>query len=177
MTPSATAPGAMTPTFIALGSNLDDPALQLQRAISALAKLPASVLMQVSSVYRSAAIGPGPQPDYLNAVALLETELEPEALLDALQDIERSQGRERDERWGPRTLDLDLLLYGDREILSARLTVPHPRMPERDFVLYPLREISNTNLVLPGGRDIDTLLEQLPGDGLEKTPHQLRIGQ
>jgi 2-amino-4-hydroxy-6-hydroxymethyldihydropteridine diphosphokinase len=170
-------PGATTPAFIALGSNLDNPARQLQRAVSALTRLPASALLRVSSVYRSAAMGPGQQPDYLNAVALLNTALTPEAVLDGLLAIEQAQGRERGERWGPRTLDLDLLLYGEREIRSARLTVPHPRMHERDFVLYPLREISNTNLALPGGRDIDSLLEQLPKGGLEKTPHRLRFEQ
>jgi 2-amino-4-hydroxy-6-hydroxymethyldihydropteridine diphosphokinase len=172
MTPDTTAHA-----YIALGSNLDYPAQQLQRAVTALAGLPTSVLTRVSSVYRSAAVGPGQQPDYLNAVALLSTRLAPDALLDALLGIEQAQGRERSERWGPRTLDLDLLLYGDRKIRSARLTVPHPRMHERDFVLYPLREISNTNLILPGDGDVDTLLAQLPEDGLEKTPHRLRVGR
>ena len=164
----------MTPAYIALGSNLDQPENQLQLAVTALAALPGTRLERASSVYRSTAVGPGPQPDYLNAVALLETDLPPETLLDALQAIERAQGRERGVRWGPRTLDLDLLLYGELEIHSTDLTVPHPRMHLRDFVLYPLREISNTNLVLPGGTDIDTLLAQLPRDGLAKTPHRLR---
>jgi len=166
----------MTPTWIALGSNLDDPVLQLQRAVVALAALPHTRLEQVSGVYRSAAVGPGTQPDYLNAVARLATRLAPESLLDALQRIEWAQGRERGVRWGPRTLDLDILLYGDRRIHSARLTVPHPRMHHRDFVLYPLREISNTNLTLPDGADIDSLLERLPGDGLVKTHYTLRDG-
>ncbi|NQX89852.1 MAG: 2-amino-4-hydroxy-6-hydroxymethyldihydropteridine diphosphokinase [Halioglobus sp.] len=165
----------MTPAFVAIGSNLGEPPRQLQRAVSALATLPASALQQVSSMYRSTAIGPGEQPDYLNAVALLHTALEPDALLLALQSIEHAQGRERGERWGPRTLDLDLLLYGQQEIHSSHLTVPHPRMHERDFVLYPLREISNTSLVLPGGKDIDYLLEQLPPGELEKLPDPLRV--
>jgi 2-amino-4-hydroxy-6-hydroxymethyldihydropteridine diphosphokinase len=169
MTPSATAPA-----FIALGSNLDEPALQLRRGVSALAALPDTRLEQVSSVYRSAAVGPGTQPDYLNAVARLATRLAPEALLDALQRIEQAQGRQRGARWGPRTLDLDILLYGHRQIRSPRLTIPHPRMRERDFVLYPLREISNTNLQLPDGMDIDSLIRLLPEQGLVKTHFKLR---
>lgn len=164
----------MTPVFVALGSNLDQPEQQLQRAVTALSALPGVRLERVSSVYRSKAVGPGKQPDYLNAVALLATDLKPVALLDALQRIELAQGRERTEHWGPRTLDLDLLLYGDRSIASEHLTVPHPRMHLREFVLYPLREISNTNLVLPGVGDIDTLLQQLPANGLTRTPHRLR---
>jgi len=169
-------PGATAPAFIALGSNLGEPALQLQRAVAALAALPDTRLEQVSGVYRSAAVGPGSQPDYLNAVARLVTRLAPESLLDALQRIEEAQGRERGVRWGPRTLDLDILLYGDHRIHSARLTIPHPRMHQRDFVLYPLREISNTNLALPGGADIDSLLDRLPRDGLVKTHYILQGG-
>jgi len=164
----------MTPAYIALGSNLDEPARQLQRAVGELAALPDTRLEQVSSVYRSAAVGPGAQPDYLNAAARLATRLEPEALLDALQRIEQFQGRQRGARWGPRTLDLDILLYGDRQIHSPRLTIPHPRMHEREFVLYPLREISNTNLQLPDGMDIDSLIRLLPGEGLVKTHFKLR---
>ncbi len=163
----------MTPAFIALGSNLDEPEHQLQRAVAALAGLPRSRLERVSGVYSSKAVGPGDQPDYLNAVALLATELAPEALLDALQAIELAQGRERTVHWGPRTLDLDLLLYGDRSIDSERLTVPHPQMHLREFVLYPLREISNTSIVLTGVGDIDTLLQQFPAGGLTRTPHRL----
>ncbi len=94
-----------------------------------------------------------------------------------MQQIEQQQGRVRDVRWGPRTLDLDLLLYGDLNITSLQLTVPHPRMQQRDFVLYPLREISGTNLVLPDGSDLDTLLQHCPGNGLVKTRYQLRIDQ
>jgi 2-amino-4-hydroxy-6-hydroxymethyldihydropteridine diphosphokinase len=159
----------MTPAYIALGSNLLSPECQLRKAVSALNALPDSSLQRVSSIYRSAALGPGEQPDYLNAVALLATRLSPLAVLDALQHIEHQQGRVRDVVWGPRTLDLDLLLYGELEIQSARLTVPHPRMQERNFVLYPLREISDTNLTLPDGSDIDALLRQCPADGLVRT--------
>ena len=167
----------MTPAYIALGSNLRDPECQLRRAVVALKSLPDTRLDRVSGIYRSVALGPGTQPDYLNAVSLLATKLSPTALLDALQQIEQDQGRIRGVRWGPRTLDLDILLYGDLQIASGRLTVPHPRMQHRNFVLYPLREISNTNLVLPDGTDIDTLLRQCPGNGLVRTQYQLPANQ
>jgi 2-amino-4-hydroxy-6-hydroxymethyldihydropteridine diphosphokinase len=137
--------------------------------------LPDTRMTRVSSIYRSAAVGPGVQPDYLNAVLLLDTKLSAPALLDALQHIEQAQGRVRDIRWGPRNLDLDLLLYGEANITSVHLTVPHPRMQERNFVLYPLREISDTNLVMPNGTDLETLLRQCPGNGLVKTRYQLRM--
>ena len=169
--------GDMTPAWIALGSNLEEPALHLQRAVSALAALPDTRLEQVSSVYRSTAVGPGNQPDYLNVVARLATGLAPETLLDALQQIELAQGRERRVHWGPRTLDLDILLYGDLQIHSPRLTIPHPRMHLRNFVLYPLREISNTNLRLPDGTDVDSLLEHLREDELVRTHYKLRCGE
>ena len=164
----------MIPAYIALGSNLDNPKKQLREAVAALEILPGSKLQRVSSIYRSAALGPGNQPDYLNAVALLTTDLSPLLLLNALQSIERQQGRVRDIVWGPRTLDLDLLLYGDQRIEAPRLNIPHPRMQQRNFVLYPLREISDTNLALPDGTDLDTLLQQCPADGLLKTPDRLR---
>ncbi len=164
----------MTAAFIGLGSNLNDPPRQLQRAVTALGALPDSTVARVSSVYASAPVGPTDQPDYLNAVLLLETALPPAALLRALQDIEDAQGRERGERWGPRTLDLDLLLYGDLVLRDADLTLPHPHMHERDFVLYPLREISDTNLVLPDGSDIDSLAAACRGNRLARTDWKLR---
>lgn len=167
----------MTPVYIALGSNLENPETQLCKAVAALEKLPDTQLDQWSGVYRSVAVGPKMQPDYLNAAVRLATKLSPSQLLDALQKIEHSQGRIRGERWGPRTLDLDILLYGDLQVASEKLNIPHPRMRERDFVLYPLREISNTNLVLPDGTDIDTLLRQCPVNGLVRTNYQLRATQ
>jgi 2-amino-4-hydroxy-6-hydroxymethyldihydropteridine diphosphokinase len=167
----------MTPVYIALGSNLGNPEVQLRRAVTALETLPDTQLDQMSGVYRSVAVGPKMQPDYLNAVIQLATKLSPTNLLDALQKIEQDQDRIRDERWGPRTLDLDILLYGDLQVASERLTIPHPLMQERDFVLYPLREISNTNLVLPDGTDIGTLLRQCPDNGLVRTNYQLRATQ
>jgi 2-amino-4-hydroxy-6-hydroxymethyldihydropteridine diphosphokinase len=163
----------MTSAYIALGSNLGDPQRQLYNAVKALQLLPDTQLERVSSVYHSAAIGPGIQPDYLNAAALLHTELTALALLDALQQIEAEQDRVRDLRWGPRTIDLDLLLYGDTAITSSRLTVPHPRMQQRNFVLYPLREISCDDLLLPDGKRLDTLLKKCPEHGLVKT--QIRL--
>lgn len=158
----------MIAAYIALGSNLGNPELQLRRAVTALGQLADSQLRRVSSLYRSAAVGPGTQPDYLNAVAHLDTGLPALALLDALQAIELDQGRERAERWGPRTLDLDLLLYGALEIRNARLTVPHPRLRERNFALHPLAEICGADLRLPDGTDIVTLLGDCPAAGLTR---------
>lgn len=159
----------MTAAYIALGSNLQDPLTQLRTAVAALNKLPDSRIKRTSSIYRSAPLGPAAQPDYLNAVLLLATALPPLQLLDALQQIEQAQGRVRAARWGPRTLDLDILLYGDQKIDSPRLSVPHPAMGQRNFVLYPLREISDANLVLPDGTVLDTLVAACPGNNLEKT--------
>jgi 2-amino-4-hydroxy-6-hydroxymethyldihydropteridine diphosphokinase len=159
----------MTPAYIALGSNLRRPQHQLREAIIALAEFPRTKLEMVSSVYRSAAVGPGEQPDYLNAVARLATELSPTDLLEALQLVERNQGRTREIHWGARTLDLDLLLYGKMTIDTPTLTLPHPRMRLRHFVLYPLREISGADLALPDGTHIDTLLRDCPMNGLVKT--------
>ena len=143
--------------YIGLGSNLEGPALQLQRATNALQALPHSRLQAVSPHYRSRAIGPGTQPDYRNAVAALDTNLEPIALLDHLQAIEQTQGRVRTERWAARTLDLDLLLYGDRTIALSRLQVPHPRLQERAFVLQPLADLA-PDLILPDGLALADLL-------------------
>lgn len=157
----------MSTAFVALGSNLSDPPRQLRDAVRAIRRLPRSRLRAVSSVYRSRAVGPGPQPDYLNAVARLETSLAPQALLEALQAIEQAQGRERRQRWGPRTLDLDLLLYDDQCIASTTLTIPHPRMEQRNFVLYPLRDAAGGNWELPDGRVLDTLLADCPRGALD----------
>jgi len=142
----------MTRVHVGLGSNLDDPRRQLESAFEALAALPETVLVTRSSLYRSAPMGPADQPDYLNAVAALDTELAPLALLDALQDIEQAQRRVRSRRWGPRTLDLDLLLYGDRQIDLPRLQVPHPGMHQRCFVLLPLLEVAGDIEIPERGR-------------------------
>lgn len=126
---------------IALGANLGDPAQALRDALSALGAVPGVRLVCASSLYRTAPVDSS-GPDYLNAVAEIATTLTAPALLDALQAIEQQAGRERPYRNAPRTLDLDLLLYGDARIDSSRLTVPHPRMHERAFVLVPLRELA-----------------------------------
>lgn len=123
---------------IGLGSNLNDPRRQVTDALRALATMPRTRLTGHSDLYGTAPVGPQDQPDYINAVALLETELDPLALLDALQALERTAGRERRRRWGERTLDLDLLLWGQATLRLPRLIVPHPRMTGRAFVLRPL---------------------------------------
>lgn len=154
--------------YIGLGANLTNPVQQLELAIAALRQVPHSRLVAVSSLYGSKPMGPQDQPDYVNAVAALDTSLLPEQLLDALQNIEQSQGRQRKaERWGPRTLDLDILLYGGQIIHTERLTVPHYGLKQREFVLYPLAEIA-TELQLPDGTVLSSLLEQVPLNGLQK---------
>jgi len=156
----------MALAWIALGSNLQQPARQLQAAVDAIAGLEATRIVAGSRSYTSAAIGPGQQPDYLNAVMAIATALDPEPLLDRLQLIERNQGRKRDLHWGPRTLDLDILLYEDWVIRSPRLQVPHPAMAQRHFVLYPLADIRDRNLPLPCGHTLADLLARCPADGL-----------
>lgn len=131
----------MTSAWIGLGANLGDCEAALQEAVRALAALPGTRVLRLSSLYRSAPIDAG-GPDYFNAVAEIATSLEPLVLLDALQAIENQAGRERPYRNAPRTLDLDLLRYGDARIDHPRLTVPHPRMHERAFVLLPLAELA-----------------------------------
>lgn len=158
----------MERVYIGMGSNLAAPAEQLREALKALEQLPHTRLSGVSSFYVSDSLLPG-QPRYTNAVAALDTALEPLALLDALQSIENGQGRERLERWGPRTLDLDILLFGDRLIDEARLRVPHYHMQARAFVLYPLAELA-PGIILADGRTLDDLLAACPFEGLERTP-------
>jgi len=153
--------------WIGLGSNLDDPRAQVSTALQELAQLPESSLVTHSSLYRSDPVGPPGQPDYINAVAALDTQLSPETLLDALQAIEQAHQRVRKIHWGPRTLDLDLLLYGNETIATPRLSVPHPFMTQRNFVLWPLAEIA-PELILPDGRSLQALLLQCPLGTLEK---------
>jgi len=160
----------MIQVYIGIGSNLDHPIEQVQRAIANLQHIPNTRYLKSSALYRSEPMGPSDQPDYINAVSLLETDLLPLALLDVLQSIEASQGRVRKERWGPRTLDLDILLYGEKTIKDDRLTVPHPGLHERSFVLYPLQEI-NPELVIPGFGSIESLLEKCNPTGLERLEH------
>lgn len=152
--------------FIGLGANLQNPKDQVERALVELSNLPESSLKAVSPLYRSRALGPGDQPDYINAVACLNTALSPIALLDTLQSIEQSHHRLRIERWGPRTLDLDILLYGEDIIELPRLTVPHPYLKQRNFVLFPLYDIA-PDLVLPCGTLLKDLIAQSNTEGLD----------
>lgn len=146
------------PAYIGLGANLGDPVQQLLTALAALERLPATRVMACSSLYRSRPMGEPGQPDFINAVAAVATRLAAQELLEQLQRIERAQGRIRGaERWGPRTLDLDLLVYGDETIDSPHLQVPHPGLGERDFVLCPLQEIA-PQLVIPGLAPVAALL-------------------
>jgi len=155
--------------YVGLGSNLERPILQVSAALEALARLPRTELIARSSLYRTRPVGPPDQPDYINAVAGLSTALSAEALLDELQALEQRQGRVRGaERWGPRTLDLDLLLYGLERIGGERLQVPHPRMAERGFVLYPLAEIAPPDLEIPGHGRLADLLKGRLGEGVER---------
>lgn len=160
--------------YIGLGSNLQDPLDQVSRALEALSRLPESRCVARSSLYASPPMGPPDQPDYINAVACLDTGLSPHGLLDALQAIEQAHGRLRDgaSRWGPRTLDLDILLYGDREIDSPWLRVPHGGLHERPFVLYPLAEIAPAELQVPGMGALSALLSRCPRDGLRRLESQ-----
>ncbi|XHA17837.1 2-amino-4-hydroxy-6-hydroxymethyldihydropteridine diphosphokinase [Citrobacter farmeri] len=155
----------MTLVYIALGSNLASPLEQVNAAVNAIRELPESRVVTVSSFYRTPPLGPQDQPDYLNAAVALETTLEPETLLDHTQRIELQQGRVRKaERWGPRTLDLDIMLFGDRIINSERLTVPHYDMKNRGFMLWPLFEIA-PDLHFPDGISLQQVLTHL---GAEK---------
>ncbi|MEN8168885.1 MAG: 2-amino-4-hydroxy-6-hydroxymethyldihydropteridine diphosphokinase [Pseudomonadota bacterium] len=153
--------------YIGLGSNLSSPLQQVRQAITELAQLAESQLYAVSRIYCSRPMGPADQPDYINAVVAIDTRLPPLALLDALQAIENGHGRKRGAvQWGARTLDLDLLLFGDSVINGPRLTVPHPGMYERSFVLRPLADIA-PSLMLPGGESLKALCDALSEEGLE----------
>ncbi|MCG6659550.1 2-amino-4-hydroxy-6-hydroxymethyldihydropteridine diphosphokinase [Halomonas campisalis] len=160
--------------YVGLGSNLDGPREQIERALEALERLPLTGRVQASRLYVSAPVGPVDQPDFVNAVARLETRLSPLALLDQLQALEQRHRRVRRRRWGPRTLDLDLLLYGDRVIDTPRLRVPHPELAARAFVVVPLAELA-PELQLPDGRRLAALREALPlDDGLQVLPNNPR---
>ncbi len=152
--------------YIGLGSNLDDPVSQVRDGLRALGQLPQTRVVAESALYRSWPLGPADQPDYVNAVAALDTELGPQTLLRTLQAVEVAHGRVRGAvRWGPRTLDLDLLLYGHLQLTERSLTVPHPQMAHRAFVLVPLREIA-PEIVIPGAGGIDDLLARLPAQAV-----------
>lgn len=157
--------------YVGLGSNLQDPIAQVRAALLALQQLPQSELIKHSRLCRSPAMrladDPKPQPDYINAVAVLSTQLSAWELLQALQNIEQQQGRQRvAQRWQSRTLDLDILLYDDLQQTDAQLQLPHPGLAERAFVLYPLADCA-PNLVLPDGRTLQSLLAGCPQGDLE----------
>ncbi|WP_431225113.1 2-amino-4-hydroxy-6-hydroxymethyldihydropteridine diphosphokinase [Serratia sp. L9] len=156
----------MIRVYIALGSNLAQPLQQVNTALEALDHIPRTHLIVCSPFYRTKPFGPQNQPDFLNAVVALDTQLPPEQLLDHTQAIERNQGRVRkDERWGPRTLDLDIMLYGDRVIETDRLTVPHYGLKQREFMLYPLADIA-PDLVFPDGETLADCLKRVPENGM-----------
>lgn len=151
----------MTRVYLAIGSNLASPLDQVNAAIAALGDIPQTAVVAVSSFYRTPPLGPQDQPDYLNAAVALDTDLEPDALLDNTQRIELEQGRTRKaERWGPRTLDLDIMLFGELTLNTERLTVPHYDMHNRGFMLWPLAEIA-PDLTFPNGTSLTTLLQRL----------------
>lgn len=151
--------------YVGLGANLGDREAALRTALRSLEDLPAVRVRRVSSLYQTAPVGVTEQPEFLNAVAEVETMLSAPALLHALLDIENRLGRMRTVRWGPRVIDLDLLLYGDAQIALPELTVPHPRLRERAFVLVPLAEIA-PRLVMPGGTETaENSANNFCGDG------------
>jgi len=152
----------MSLVFIALGANLGNPLKQAQDAIESVNQLQSTKAIQISPFYRSKPLGPQNQPDYLNAVIKAVTELSPIDLLDGLQQIEKDLGRVRKaDRWGPRTLDLDILLYDNIQMNSERLTIPHYDMKNREFVLYPLYDL-DPQLILPDQTRLSDLLINLP---------------
>ncbi len=156
------------PAYVGLGSNLDDPPAQLEHAFAALARLPQSRLVLRSPWYRTAPFGPVPQPHFLNAVAGLLTRLNPEALLAQLRALELQQGRApARERWGPRRIDLDLLVQGRETRATPALTLPHPGIPQRNFVLYPLRDLA-PDLDVPGLGSVRDLAARVAATGIER---------
>lgn len=149
----------MTLAYIAIGSNLASPLEQVNAAVQALGEIPQSRIVALSSFYRTPPLGPQDQPDYLNAAVVLETTLDAETLLDNTQRIELQQGRVRKaERWGPRTLDLDIMLFGHEVINTERLTVPHYDMKNRGFMLWPLFEVA-PDLTFPDGSSLQAVLQ------------------
>ena len=152
--------------FIGLGANLNNPVQQVETALQELAKIPDSTFVSHSKIYISKPMGPADQPDYVNAVALIDTQLSAHDVFKHTCDIEQNHGRTRNgEHWGPRTLDLDILLYNSDVINDEQLTVPHYGMKEREFVIYPLLDI-DPQLVLPCGTQLKSLTENIPLNGM-----------
>ncbi len=158
---------ASTRVFVGLGSNLDNPLAHVTQAITDIAELPQTTVVGTSNIYRSTAIGQANQPDYINAALEISTTLSPEALLDALQSIENKHQRIRSVRWGPRTLDLDILLYGAYTCATERLSIPHPEICNRNFVVQPLLDL-DARLCLPDGRILANILPIIGLDGLTR---------
>lgn len=158
----------MVNLYLGLGSNLNNPLEQVHSAILALQKTQDITFVKASSCYRSKPLGPEDQPDYINAVVFLKTVLSAEQILQRTQLIEQTHGRERSGlRWGPRTLDIDILVYGDQTIDTKKLQVPHPGISEREFVLYPLLEIA-PDLHIPGLGLVNCLVKECPSYELER---------
>lgn len=160
---------AIVTAYIGLGSNLENPALQLETALKNIEAIPGTSVVAVSRHYASKPLGPQDQPDYLNAVAKIRTELRPTELLRALQNIELQQGRTRGIRWGARTIDLDILLYANIEMDTAELYIPHKEMSNRNFVLLPLADIA-PELILPDGTALASLLANTSPEGIVPLP-------
>ena len=160
----------MPDAYLGLGSNLQQPYQQIQRAIELLAELPDTTLIASASIYQSPALSDASHPDYLNTVVRIETTLAPLELLDHLQGIEQQRGRKRTPglRWEPRTIDIDILLYGREAIQHPRLIVPHAEMLKRNFVMIPLLEIAPTGMEIPGSVALGKIAEQWQGQHLEK---------
>jgi 2-amino-4-hydroxy-6-hydroxymethyldihydropteridine diphosphokinase len=161
----------MKTVYIGLGSNLSgsmgDPQKQLQTALAKISDHPEIHQLNTSSFYRTSPVGPQDQPDFINAVAQAKTSLTPLALLDYLQQIENDHGRERKEYWGARTLDLDILIFGQQSIRNSRLIIPHPRIEERAFVLVPLLEVK-PNFSSASGKSTADLLAKCSDQGIVK---------
>ena len=156
------------PAYIGVGSNLDDPRAQVLRAFAELAKLQSTRVILTSPIYRSHPFGPVKQPDFANAVAGVLTQLEPRALLAGLHSVETALGRpQQRERWGPRVIDLDVLVYGGERLDDPRLTLPHPGIVERNFVLYPLADIA-PELHIPGLGRVTELKGRVTSEGLRR---------
>ena len=158
----------MNTVFIGLGSNLDEPLLQIKSAVASLKEINDTKFISLSSNYRSAPMGPQDQPDYINAVAKVDTNLSAENFLDELQNIENKQGRVRKQHWGARTLDLDILLYSNEVISTERLTVPHIGISERNFVLLPLNDLVDDDFEIPSVGKISELLAACPMTGIKR---------
>lgn len=159
----------MVEVYIGLGSNLEQPERQIRLAVAELKSLSGSQYLRDSGLYLSKPLVidgvPGDQPDYYNAVVLLETSLAADDLLGQLQEIEDRQGRVRDQHWGPRTIDLDILLYGQQQINNEHLQVPHPGLCKREFVLYPLQRL-NAEMSIPGHGMLNEIIKMCPENGI-----------